>query len=465
MKTKCPWTTPLIENREVVQAKEACYTEYGLVHATQICQHSTLNWKKLSMKLSRLAEQTETSPILLIAEKINARKQRGETVYNLTVGDFDPSIFPIPEGLTNAVIDAYRRHQTNYPGATGLPHIREQVARMLNQFFALDYKADDVIIASGARPIIYSLYRTVVDPGDKVVYPVPSWNNESYAALLGAKAVPVETALENSFMPTADMIAPQLADATLLALCSPQNPTGTVFDEASLTAICELVVSENRRRGANQKPLYVMFDQVYWALTFGNAFRHPLTVCPGIRKYAIFVDGLSKSFAGTGVRVGWATGPRAVIGKMSTIIAHIGAWAPRPEQTAVGVFLADEHAVEQHLIRFRERLEARLHEFYAGFMALKASGHAVDAIAPQAAIYLSVRIDLHGRKTPNGQCLDDENAVQKYLLDDAGIGVLPFSWFGAKNHKYWFRLSVGTCRREHIPAILAAFEVALNNLS
>lgn len=429
------------------------------------------------MKLSRLAAQIKISPILAIAAEINARRARGEELHNLTVGDFDSSIFPIPDGLTEAVVAAYRDHQTNYPGVAGQPEIRGAVAALLNRACGLDYAADDVIIAGGSRPLIYAVYRTIVDPNERVVYPVPSWNNETYAAILGAQTAPVETAPENHFMPTAEGLAPHLKDAVLLALCSPQNPTGTLFAERNLKAICELVVAENRRRGRAQKPLYVMFDQVYWALTFGaGVFRHPLAVCPPIRDYAVFVDGMSKGFAATGVRVGWATGPRPLIMKMSSLIAHMGAWAPKPEQIAAGVFLADRRAVERHLAGFREKLAARLGDFHAGFMALKKKGHGVDAIAPQGGIYLSVKIQLQGRTHHHLDAagnnvgkgrekpLDGAAAAQDFLLNEAKIGVLPFSWFGAKNCTDWFRLSVGTCRREQIPGILTDLEAALDRL-
>ena len=418
------------------------------------------------MTFSRLAEQIKTSPILTIAEQINARRARGEALHNLTVGDFDSTIFPIPERLTEAVVAAYRDHQTNYPGAAGVAEIRAAVAGFLNRACALEYIADDVIIAGGSRPVIYAAYRALVDAGERVVYPVPSWNNEHYAAMLNARRVPVETTAENHFMPTAESLGPHLPDAVLLALCAPQNPTGTLFAEDNLKAICELVVEENRRRQTRgQKPLYVLFDQVYWALTFAaGAFRHPLAVCPQIRDYAVFVDGLSKGFAATGVRVGWATGPRPLLAKMSAIIAHVGAWAPKPEQIATAALLADRAAVERHLSAFRERLAARLGDFHAGFMALKNKGHPVDAIIPRAGIYLSVKINLHGRLSAAGNALDDDDAVQDFLLNEAKMGILPFSWFGAQNHPHWFRLSVGTCRREAIPEIMAGLERALEGL-
>ena len=415
----------------------------------------------MEMKLSRLAAHISTSPILTIAAEINARKQRGEVVHNLTVGDFDPSIFPIPESLSEAVVAAYRDHQTNYPGAAGLATVRQGAAAFVNRLCGLDHEADDVIVASGSRPIIYATYRALLDPGDLVVYPVPSWNNESYAALVGASTAPVETTPENHFMPTAEALAPHLQDAALLALCAPQNPTGTLFTEEGLQAVCELVLEENRRRGRREKPLYVMFDQVYWALTFERAaFIHPLAVCPEIRDYAVFVDGMSKAFAATGIRVGWATGPRRIIGKMASLIAHLGAWAPRPEQVATGIFLSDEQAVAHYLADFRARLADRLDAFHAGFMALKDQGHGVDAIAPQAGIYLSVKIDVPARMLQQERP-HDGHAAQYYLLNRAKVGLLPFSWFGATTRDDWFRLSVGACRREDVAEILAYLESAL----
>ncbi len=415
------------------------------------------------MQLSRFADSISTSPILTIAAEINARQQRGESLHNLTVGDFDADIFAIPEALTCAVIKAYRAHQTNYPGAAGVVALRNEAAALATRLHGVECAADEIIIAGGSRPLIYALYRTVVNPGERVVYPVPSWNNEAYAAMVGAAGVGVDTTAQNHFMPSAESLAEAIDGAALLALCSPQNPTGTVFATADLQAIGELVVAENRRRGA-ARPLYVLFDQVYSALTFGDAFRHPLTVCPALREYAIFIDGMSKAFAATGVRVGWAAGPPPVVAKMSSLIAHIGAWAPKPEQTAAAHFLADHAAVDHYLAHFRDRLAARLQGFHAAFMALKNRGHAVHAIAPQGAIYLSVRIDIQGKKTPAGAILNNADAVQRYLLDEARIGLLPFPWFGAKNHDNWFRLSVGACRREQIPAIMTGLEAALNKL-
>ena len=417
------------------------------------------------MKLSKLSEQITTSAILTIAAEINQRNSEGEKIHNLTVGDFDANIFPIPEALTAATIRAYENHQTNYPGAFGLPGIREGVAGLLNRICGLSYQADDVIISSGSRPVIYSAYRAIVDKGDKVVFPVPSWNNEYYASMLEADIVTVDTTPENHFMPTAESLAPHVEDAVLLALCSPLNPTGTVLSREDLIAICQLVLDVNSRRTPDQKPLYVLFDQVYWMLTFGTAdFYHPLKECPEIEPYSIFVDGMSKAFAGTGIRVGWATGGKEVIAKMVSIIAHVGAWAPKPDQFATGEYLAQHDLVDQHLTTFRQALNQRLQTFFDGFMSLKAKGYEVDAIAPQAAIYLSVKINILGRTTAEGKVLETDDDVQRFLMSDAKIGILPFSWFGAKQYGNWYRISVGTCQVEDIDNIIAGLESALASL-
>jgi aspartate aminotransferase len=325
---------------------------------------------------------------------------------------------------------------------------------------------NEVQVASGSRPLIYSFYKTIVDPGDKVIYPVPSWNNDYYTEMHSAEAVIVETSPETNFFPTAESLRPVIKDAVLLSLCSPQNPTGTILDKQQLLDICNLVVEENKRRSSDEKPLYVMFDQVYWLLTFGDSnFYHPLAVCPEIKPYAVFIDGISKSLAGTGVRVGWATGPESIMAKMRAFIAHIGAWAPKPEQIATGLFLAEKDSVGEFLTKFRAQLQGSLDCFYQGFKALKEKGYEVDAIAPQAAIYLSIKLNLKNKKTEDGRVLKTDEDVHQYLLNEVGLGVLPFSWFGADTHADWYRISVGTCTEQQATEIIYLLESSLQKLN
>ena len=418
------------------------------------------------MRIAALANDIHTSPIITLAAEINEKIQRGEKFYNLTIGDFNPKIYPIPEFLQEEIVAAYRAHHTNYPGAVGASNLLESVTQLLGRKCDVQYRPQDVLISSGGRPLIYSFYRTIIDPGDKVVFPVPSWNNHYYTHLSHAEQVILETRPDNNFMPTAAEIEPHLKDATLLALCSPLNPTGTVMSESILGDICDLIIAENRRRGPHKKPLYLMFDQIYWLITFGaNKHHNAVKLRPEMRDYTVFIDGVSKAFCGTGLRVGWSFGPTDVIQKMRTIVAHIGAWAPKPEQIATGKFLANEPAVENHLQEFRTSIENSLNGFYKGFSALKDKGYCVTAIEPQGAMYLTVQLDLLGMKTSSGVSLDTNHQVHRYILDEAKVGLVPFPYFGATETSNWYRLSVGTCHAGEVEEIISSLEKALSKLS
>jgi aspartate aminotransferase len=329
----------------------------------------------------------------------------------------------------------------------------------------LDYPASDFLVAGGGRPLIYGLYQSLVDRGEHVIYPVPSWNNNFYVYLTEGVPVELETRAEDFFMPTAAQIAPHVRNAVLLALCSPQNPTGTMFRESALADICDLVLEENQRRAAaGIRPLYVMYDQMYWMITPGPKHITPVNVRPAMKDYTIFVDGASKAFAATGVRVGWAVGPAAVIQKMRGVVAHMGAWSPKPEQWATAQFLGETQAVDAYLDAFKEAVSKRLDGLYHGFSALKAKGFPVDCVAPEGAIYLTVKFGLQGKTTPAGKVLNDVPAVTDYLLNAAGLGVVPFYAFGASTTSNWYRISVGTIHLEALQQLFVRLEQALSEL-
>lgn len=417
------------------------------------------------MKVSQMAETLIGSEIIRLAGEINERIRQGQRIYNFTIGDFDPKVFPIPQELTQAIIDAYREGHTNYPAANGIAELRQSVSSFLERYQRLSYSANDILIAGGARPLIYAIFQTIVDAGDKVVFPVPSWNNNHYCHLSHAQPVFLETTAADNFMPTAHSLRPLLSDAVLLALCSPLNPTGTVFSEKELSDICDLILEENARRSPEQKPLYLMYDQIYWVLTYGQV-RHfdPVSLRPEMRPYTVYVDGLSKAFAATGVRVGWSFGPSHIIKRMQSILGHIGAWSPKAEQIASARYLNDGVSVNRYLTDFRAQVNARLQSIYQGLMELKKAGLGVDAVAPQAAIYLTVRFDLLGKTTPQGKRLEKPSDVTAYLLDAAGLAIVPFYAFGASPDSTWYRLSVGTCVLDEIPEMLAKLRQVLQDL-
>lgn len=417
------------------------------------------------MKLSHLSHTLIGSEIVKLGGEIRERIRQGETIYNFTVGDFDPKIFPIPQELEDAIVEAYRQHFTNYPLGEGNLDLRQAISAYAKTFQGLEYNTDEILVASGGRPLIYALYRAICDKGDKIIYAVPSWNNNHYVHFVEGEHTVVEASAANNFMPTADDLRPHMQTATFLALCSPQNPTGTTFRKEDLKAICDLVVEENKRRGEGEKKLYVMYDQMYWQLTYdGIEHYDPVSLNPEMRPYTVFIDAISKVFAATGVRVGWSMGPAAILNKMKAILSHVGAWAPMAEQKAVAKYLPQTENIKTYLAHFKKEVEERLRRIYAGFIELKQQGLPVDAVAPEAAIYLTIKMDLAGRKLKDGTLLATQADVTSYILQAAGLAVVPFYAFGASNNSPWYRLSVGTCKKEEIDLMLSKLETALREV-
>jgi len=423
-----------------------------------------INEKRLMV--SSMAENLVGSEIINLAWQINERIEKGQKIFNLTIGDFDPKIFPLPEKLTEEIKKAYDEHHTNYPPANGTHELRHVVSAFLTKRAGLDYTPEEILITSGARPIIFTAYNTIVDLDEVIIFPVPSWNNNHYTHLSRARAITVETKPENNFMPTATDLEPHIRKATLISLCSPLNPTGTVFSEEEIRDICDLIVEENNRRGENEKPVYLLFDQIYWLLTLEDTQHfNPVLLNPEMRNYTIFVDGISKSFCGTGVRVGWGYGPKSIIDKMKSITSHMGAWAPKAEQIAIARYLANEENVDSYLNSFKDAITKRLNAFYNGFKKLKADGYNVDVIAPQASIFLAVKFDLIGLGKEDGTVFRKTKDITNFLLEDGKIALVPFSYFGASEDSTWYRVSVGTCTMNEINEVMTHLRNALSKLS
>lgn len=381
------------------------------------------------------------SEILKIAAEVRKMIADGQSVVNLTVGDFAPTEFPIPRTLEKGVVDALAQGHTNYPPSDGLPELRKAIAAYHAREQGLSYPVESVLVAGGARPLLYASYRSVLNPGETVLYPVPSWNNNHYAHLSECRAIVVPSGPETAFQPTAEALIPHLPHVRLMVLNSPLNPTGTAFSAESLAAIARAVVEENdRRKAKGERSLFMVYDQIYSALVAPDAPHvDPVRLVPEIAPYVILIDGISKAFAATGLRVGWSLAPPAVTARMRDLVGHMGAWAPRAEQRATAQFLDDVPAVGSYLAEMRAGVLARLNALHDGLLALKSEGLPVDVIPPAGAIYLSARIQLHG-KVPGVTTNED---VRRWVLREAGVAIVPFQAFAYPADDGWFRLSVG----------------------
>jgi len=416
----------------------------------------------LGAALSTMAKRLRGSEILRIAAEVRAAAA-SRAVCNLTVGDFDPRQFPIPAPLKDLLVQALTAGETNYPPSEGLLALRQAVVEYVAREHEVTYPLESVLITGGGRPAIYGAVRCLVDEGDTVLYSVPSWNNDHYAGFVGARERVITAERGRGFQPTAEELAPWLDEATLLCLCSPGNPTGTILPAEELRAILEAVVLENARRATSgRRPLFVLYDLMYGSLVFdGLDHPHPLAMVPEAAPWLVVVDGISKAFAATGLRVGWALGAPAVISRLKDFLGHVGAWAPRPEQVATAVFLRDAAGVAAFRASMSAALLARLDALHSGFTALRDEGHPVDCVRPEGAMYVSLQLDLAGRRF-EGDTITGNEAIRKLLLERAGVAVVPFQAFGLTGESGWFRLSAGAVSlqdiREALPRVRALLE-------
>lgn len=420
----------------------------------------------LDSGLSALAKGLRGSIILGIAADLREVQRTGLPFCNLTVGDFDPRHFPIPAGLLKGVTEALRSGETNYPPSDGIVALREAVVEYTRREHGVKYPVSSILITAGGRPAIYAVFRCILDEGDRVLYAVPSWNNDYYAEMVGARKVAVRASVARHFQPTLEDLAPHLEDATLLCLCSPGNPTGTVMSTESLREILARVVDENARRGEqHRRPLFVLYDLMYGSLLRpGVEQAHPLALVPEAAPWVVVVDGISKAFAGTGLRVGWVMGAPAVIARMKDFLGHVGAWAPRPEQVAAAAFLRDPEGIAEFRASMDRALDARLDAVYQGFTAMKRDGLPVDCVRPEGAMYVSLGLALVGKKV-QGEVVSDNEALRRTLLTAAGLAAVPFQAFGVPEDSGWFRLSVGAVSLKEIEEMLPRVRTMLESVT
>ncbi|MBM4346255.1 MAG: aminotransferase class I/II-fold pyridoxal phosphate-dependent enzyme [Deltaproteobacteria bacterium] len=413
-----------------------------------------------------MAASLQGSSILAIAAQVRALVAQGHQICNLTIGDFDPKHYPLPDRLLQGTTDALREGHTNYPPANGIPELRKAVQHMYKARLGWEPKLENVLIAGGARPVLYGCYRAVVNPGEKVVYGTPSWNNNHYTHMVGGVPVEIQVGPEDNFFPPLAAITPHLRDAALVVLNSPLNPSGTCIDPATLAGLCDAILTENAaRQSQGRRPLFLCYDQIYWMLTFGES-RHadPVSLRPAMADYTVYVDGISKCFAATGLRVGWTVGPPPVVDAMNKVLGHVGAWAPKAEQMATARLLDDSASTDAYLAFIRGAAGARLTMLFQRLEHLRAQGYPVQALEPQGAIYLSAEFALEGWSSGK-KVFHSAADVRTWLLEEVGLAMVPFRAFGAPHAPHWYRLSVGAVGETELSAMLDRLQAALGTLT
>lgn len=422
---------------------------------------------RLAESLSELSRGMHLSGILRTANQVRELRAAGAEILDFSIGDFSPKYFRIPDKLLREVEKALESGATNYPPPPGIPALRKAVSDYVERCSGVKYPAESVLITSGGRPVLYAAYRTVIEPGDTVVYSVPSWNNDSYAWLSGARAVEIEALPENGFQPTLAELEPHMRGARMICLCSPGNPTGTAMAPETFQSILEAIVRENRRRESDgtRRPLFLLFDQMYSSIRVkNNQHRYALALVPESAPYVLTMDGASKAFSATGLRVGWLLAPPAIVRKVGELVSHMGAWAPHAEQVGLTELLNDPDAIAE----YREAMDAAVHErldaLHRGFLAMRDEGLPVDVLCPDGAIYVSLRLALKGRRI-GGRVLADNEMIRSLVLEEAGVALVPFQAFGLMPETGWFRLSVGAVSMDEIAEALARIRALLDRVT
>lgn len=421
----------------------------------------------LAERLSELARGMHMSGILRTAQQVRELRAAGTQILDFSLGDFSPKHFPIPGKLLSGIQAALEAGATNYPPPPGLLSLRSAVCDYVERASGVRYPVESVLITCGGRPVLYGAYLTVVAPGDTVVYSVPSWQNDSYAWLSGAKAVEIEAKSVNGFQPTLAELEPHLEGARMLCLCSPGNPTGTAMEPAVLQSILEAVVAENRRREKSgiDRPLFLLYDQIYSSIRVkDNKHRYALALVPESAPYVMTMDGASKAFAATGLRVGWLLAPPAIVNKAGELLSHVGAWAPHAEQCGMIELLNDAGAIAAYRAKMDAGVHQRLDALHRGFAQMRDDGLPVDVLCPDGAIYVSLQLKLRGRQFA-GRVLTDNEAIRSAVLKEAGVAVVPFQAFGLMEESGWFRLSVGAVSMEEIAEVFPRLRALLAKIS
>ncbi len=416
--------------------------------------------------LSPLALGMEDSKIRAVASEVWALQARGEEVCNLTIGDFVPAQFPVPKAFMERMVLEAQAGQTNYTPSDGIPELKRAIADQAARELGIDFGPESVVVGAGARPLMWATYMAFLQPGDGFAYGVPSWNTQYYDYLFQCRGLVMVGRPSSRFLPTVEQVEQVLPEARILVLNSPLNPTGTAYRPEELRPVCQALLAENLRRERDGRPPCMMlYDQVYWTLAGeGCPHTHPLALVPELAPYVIYLDAISKSLAATGLRVGWAVVPPHLHKAFKSVIGHMGGFAPRPEQRATAWYLDQHETVAADRAVMRAGVRERLGLLVETIEAMRDEGLPVDLIRPEGGIYLSVRFDLHGRRTAAGDRLDSNDDIRRFLLHTAGLAVVPFQAFGLEDETGWFRISVGAADPAKVVAGLERVRTALKSM-
>src|SRR6266403_4695153 len=366
---------------------------------------------------SRVSQLTGEGALAVFSRAKELERQ-GRSIIHLELGEPD---FHAAAAVVDAMRDAVAAGRDRYCSTRGIPALREAIADYLKRTRRLDVTADQVLVAPGCKMALSLAMMALIEPGDEVLYPDPGFPiYPSFTRGLGAKAVPFFLIEKNKFQPDLDEIASKITDkTTVLIFNSPNNPTGTVFDDRTLEGIAALAIKHD---------LWVLTDEIYARILFYGDYKS-ISLLPGMAERTVIIDGFSKSFAMTGWRLGYAVAPVHVIDAMDLLVLNTFTCAAEFTQVAAIEALRDTtNAVDAMVNEYRQRRDL----FVAGLNQVPG----FRCQAPNGAFYAWVNIEDTGLSAEE---------VQKLLLEEAGVAGIAGVAFGPGGKNY-LRFSLVSAR-------------------
>jgi len=364
------------------------------------------------------------SPSTQAAQRVRDLRAAGRTIVDLTVGEPD---FDTPDHVKAAAGAAMDAGLTKYTPVNGIPALRDAIAAKALRRTGQTYGGNEIAVGGGAKQIIFLALMAGIDPGDEVIVPAPYWvSYPDMVAAHGGVPVVVPTAEADGFR-----LTPQALDAAItprtrwLVLNAPGNPTGTLYSPDELAALAEVLDRHPR--------VVVLCDEIYDEITFTDRPATSLvSVAPRLRERILLVNGVSKTYAMTGWRLGWGLGDPGLIGAVNTLQSQSSSCPSSISQAAaVAALTGDETFVRRSVAAYRERRDL-IHGLLADVDGLA-------PVRPDGSFYLFVNCaGLLGRTTPDGATLTTDNDVVLFLLDHASVATIPGSAYGSSPY---FRVS------------------------
>ncbi len=377
--------------------------------------------------LADALSRVKPSATMVVTQKARDLKATGRDVISLSVGEPD---FDTPDNIKKAAIAAIERGETKYPPVLGIPPLREAIAKKFQRENGLDYKASDVIVGTGGKQILYNAFLVTMNPGDEVIIPAPFWvSYPDMVALNGGEPVIVKTRFEDGYKLKAEALEKAITPRTKwLILNSPSNPSGAAYTRDELKALTDVLVRHPH--------VWVLSDDMYEHLVYGDfVFTTPVQIEPSLKPRALTMNGVSKAYAMTGWRIGYAAGPAALIKAMDMV---------QGQQTSGACTISQWASVEaltgpQDFIPVRRKAFEERRDLVVSM--LNQAKH-IKCPKPEGAFYVYPSVaGAIGLKAPSGNVIGTDEDFVTELLEETGVAVVHGSAFGEGPN---FRVSYAT---------------------